>query len=103
MSQEYITVSGATRVAVGLSTIIKYTPVAFDHAYSIKIIAGSLSGTLEFVNGATAGGSGWGTGYPLGANEVMNLGGPSAFYLAASGVTMVAAVLVGKTAGATIV
>lgn len=101
MTQDDIFVVGATRVAVGLSTIVKLSPGEYQHSYTIKILAGS--GTLELVRGSSAGGVGWGTGYPLGTSEVLNLGGPATYYLAASAATMTVAVLIGQTAGATVV
>lgn len=94
---------GATRIAVGLSAIIQISPTAYQYAEAIKIFSGG--GTLELVapppalTGASA--AGWGLGYPIGASEVLNVGGPAVMYLAASGATMVAAMYIGRTSGAT--
>ena len=101
MNQDRIYVLGATRVAVGVSTILKIQASDNQAAFTIKILAGG--GTLEIVRGTTTGGAGWGLGYPLGASEVLNIGGPAAFYLAATGATMTAALLIGQTAGATVI
>jgi hypothetical protein len=38
-------------------------------------------------------------GYPLGANEVLNIGGPATFYLAAAGATVTVGLGIGYTAG----
>lgn len=90
---------GATRVVVGASQILKVTAAGFQYAETLKIISGG--GTLELISAANyAGGTGWGSGYPIGANEFVNIGGPAVFYLAASGATMTAALYLGYTAGA---
>lgn len=101
MTQNDVYVVGATRVVVGLSQVVKVSPSNNLTALGLKILAGG--GTLEIVNAATLTGPGWGTGYPLGASEVLNIGGPATFYLAATGATMTAAVLMGRTAGATVI
>ena len=101
MLQSRISVLGATRISVGLSQIVKIQPAGFQSAISFKILSGG--GTLEVVNAATLTGTGWGTGYPLGASEVMNVNGSAICYVAATGATMVLAALVGRTAGATVV
>jgi hypothetical protein len=103
--QSELSVLGSTRITVGLSQIVRVMPTAYQYAEGIKIFSGG--GTLEICNPAlsgssTAGTSHWGTGYPIGASEVVNLGGPAVFYLAATGATMVATVLLGYTAGATV-
>lgn len=107
MTQNEIGVVGATKFAVGLSQIIRVTPTAYQYAQSVKILSGG--GTLEIVGVAFSGSStaagtstvGWGTGYPIGAAEVVSVGGPAVFYLAATGATMVAVMLIGQTVGAT--
>lgn len=97
--------AGSTRISVGLSAIIKVTPLQYQQLSQLKIFSGG--GTLEVVptpialSGSSA--AGWGLGYPVGASEVVTMNGPAVFYLAATGATMVAALLVGLTAGATIV
>lgn len=97
-------VIGSTRIPVGLSAIISIKPTDFQYAESWKIFSGG--GTLEIVpvpialSGSSA--AGWATGYPVGANEVVSVGGPAAFYLAATGATMVVAMMIGRTAGATV-
>lgn len=107
MTQNEIGVVGATRFAVGLSQILRVTPTAYQYAQSLKILAGA--GTLEIIGPAFSGSStaagtstvGWGTGYPIGAAEVISVGGPAVFYLAASSATMIASMLIGQTVGAT--
>lgn len=105
MTQNDLSVISATRVAVGLSAIIRLAPGAFNYAEGIKIFSGGSSGTVEFVQCPAAfsgvGAAGWGTGYQIGTNEVVNLGGPAVMYLAATGVTMVMAMYIGQTSGAT--
>lgn len=105
MAQTDIYSMGATRINVGLSTIIRVTPTAYQYAENIKILAGG--GTLEIIptplalSGASA--VGWGLGYPIGASEVVSVSGPAVFYMAATGATMTATILLGYTAGATII
>lgn len=105
MGQTDINSIGATRITVGLSAIIRISPSAFQYSEGLKILSGG--GTLEIVPCplALSGSStiGWGTGYPIGASETINVSGPAVFYLAASGATMVAAMTIGYTAGATTV
>jgi hypothetical protein len=77
-------------------------PGPFQYAEMIKIFA--AGGTLEIVpsqlsGASTAAGNAWGKGYPIGSTEVINIGGPAAFYLAATGATMIAAVVLGYTPG----
>lgn len=103
--QNDLHVLGATRIAVGLSTVIRVLPTDYQYAETIKIFSGG--GTLEIVPPVLSGAStpasaGHGTGYPVGANEVVSIGGPAVFYLAATGATMVVAMTLGRTAGATV-
>lgn len=105
MTQNDLSVLGSTKFSVGLSQIIRITPSDYQYAQSLKILSGG--GTLELVPPAlsgtsTAAASGWGTGYPIGASEVFNFGGPAVFYLAATGATMVAVMVIGRTSGATV-
>lgn len=105
MTQNELSVISATLINVGLSQIIRVTPTAYQYAEGLKIFAGG--GTLEIVPPAlsgtsTAAASGWGTGYPIGANEIVNFSGPAVIYLAATGATMTAAMYIGRTAGATV-
>ncbi len=102
--QSELSVLGATRITVGLSQIVRVMPGAYQYAEGIKIFSGG--GTLEIcppaLSGTSTAAGNWGTGYPIGASEVVNLGGPCVFYLAATGATMVATVLLGYTSGATV-
>lgn len=96
----------ATLIPVGLSAIIKVDiNKTFNQAGLIKIVSGN--GVLEIVptplalTGASA--AGWNSGYPIGASESVAFNGPCTFYLAATGATMVAGVLIGKSAGASLI
>lgn len=105
MTQRDTIVIGATRIAVGLSQIIRVVPGNYAYVQTLKIFSGG--GTLEIVEPAysgssTAASSGWGTGYPVGASEIVPISGPAAFYLAATGATMIAVMTIGRTAGATV-
>lgn len=92
---------GATRITVGLSAIVKVSSLANQGSGAFKIFSGG--GTLEIVpfpvalSGSSA--AGWGIGYPIGANEIITVGGPAQFYLAATGATMVATYAPAFTAG----
>lgn len=101
--QDYLNSIGATHVIIGLSAIVRMIPGPFTASRSLKILSGG--GTLEIVSSplALSGSScvGWGTGYPISVGEVVSLDGPVAFYLAATGATMTAAMAVGYSAGAT--
>ena len=93
----------STQIIIGLSTLIRIAPGPFTYSRSLKILSGG--GTLEIVPIplALSGSScvGWGLGYPLGAGEIVSADGPTVFYLAATGATMIAAMAVGFTIGAT--
>lgn len=98
-------VMGATRGSVGLSQITRLVPTDHLYGYQIKILAGS--GTLEIVDpcfsgSSTAAAVGWGQGYPLGAGEIFSVTGDATTYLAATGATMQYCMILGRTAGATI-
>ena len=99
-----IAVIGATRITVGLSALVKVSPLAYGRGGVIKIFSGG--GTLEIVaqpialTGSSA--AGWGAGYPLAAAEVKAIDGPATFYLAATGATMVAAYCINYSPGATV-
>lgn len=94
---------GATRIPVGLSAIVAVRPTAYSFGINFKIASGG--GSLEVVSpGMTlsgAGVTGWGGGYLVGDQESVQIDGPCTFYLAATGATMVACMMLGRTAGAT--
>lgn len=99
-TQKETYVLGATRIAVGLSAIIKITPTAYQYFNNMKMV--TAGGTLEIVpvptalTGASA--AGWGNGYPFTIGEVVNSGiGGCAIYLAATGATVVVALNIGYT------
>lgn len=101
MQTNRILALGATRISVGLSAIIKVAGQAGQGQGYFKIFSGG--GTLEIVQpppaltGSSA--AGWAAGYPVGASEIMTTNGPAAFYLAATGATMVVAYCTQYTAG----
>ena len=80
MLQDRVASVGVTRIAVGLSSIVKVGGGPFHSVVNFKIAAGG--GTLEIVNcpltlGPGAGCTGWGAGYPVGASEVVQCGSAS--------------------------
>lgn len=107
MSNQLVHVMGATKVAVGLSAIVKIGQMSFQHQLQWKYVSG---GSLEIVeppvalSGSSA--SGWGTGYLVGTSEKFDMlaaKGPACYYLAATAATVVIHCLIGKTSGATII
>lgn len=104
-TQNEIMVVGATQIPVGLSAIIAVRPTAYEYGVGIKISSGG--GTLEIAptpigySLSGTGCTGWGAGYSIGGAEAVSIQGPATFYLQATGATMIAAVLIGRTAGAT--
>ncbi len=105
-TQADILVIGSTQIPVGLSAIIAVRPTAHEFGVGIKIASGG--GTLEIAprpigySLSGAGCTGWGAGYSIGASESISVQGPVTFYLQATGATMTAAVIIGRTAGTTI-
>ena len=103
MFQDDVFSLGGTLVVVGLSALVKIGPTKNLINQCIKMQSGG--GTLEIVplgqvialSGSSA--IGWGTGYPIGANEIISIGGPAIYYLAATGATMTAAILDSYSAG----
>lgn len=81
---------------IGLSAAVSLAAIANQCAITFKLLAG---GTLE-IGGAPGVSQTWGSMYPLGANEVMNMANAGSFYLWASGATCTIAILRGKTDGA---
>jgi hypothetical protein len=103
MTQDELNTLGGTQIAVGLSQVIRIQSSAFQHSNTLKIFSG---GSLEIVapqlsGTSTAAGNAWGKGYMLGSAEAVTWDGAAAFYLAATGSTVVAHMLVGYTQGAT--
>lgn len=101
-AQDSVQVMGVTRISVGLSALVKVSPIGFQNTITWKI--GSGGGTLEIVpipvalSGSSA--AGWGTGYLVGASEIFNIGGPCFYYLAATGATMVVHAAISLSEGA---
>lgn len=96
--QKDVCVVGSTRIAVGVSTTIRVTPLPNTVQMQVKVVSG---GTLEIVQPATA--AGWASGWPLALGEVVTADGPAAMYLTAQGATCVAAVMFKYSYGATTV
>ena len=99
--QEDVFSFGITRCAVGLSALMEI---------DLRFIRGSISCqfkqfsgmTLEIVSGVSAGSnpaSVRGTGYPIGPTEIISLGGPTKFYLCATGSTAIVPMLIGLSQG----
>jgi hypothetical protein len=95
---------GASIVNVGLSAIVKISGGPYLYATNVKIYSGG--GTLEIVPPVATlsgtGATGWGIGYAISANETVAFDGPATYYLAATGATMRATILLGYSQGATI-
>lgn len=106
-TQLYMAGLGATRMSVGLSQVLLVKPSNFQTVAAFKIFSG---GTLEVVrpqlSGASTAGGGsslaWGNGYVVGATEIVAINTSAAFYLAASGSTVVICALIGYTNGVTL-
>lgn len=97
MTQDDLGHVSSTHVIVGLSSIVKLIPASYERFQFLKIASG---GSLEIVPAGSSG-SGWNTGYLLGATEIYNLGNnPSTIYLAATGSTVTASLSMGYTFGA---
>lgn len=94
MSREDVDNIVSSKLTIGLSTIVGITGVAGDNSITFKYFSG---GSLE-IGGASLT---WGSGYLLGTNEIVNIpvGGIGAFYLAATGSTVIAYMLKGRTPG----
>lgn len=103
MSQNEIFVIGGTQVAIGLSQVIRITAGSYQYSTALKYFSG---GSLEIVppqasGSSTAAGNAWGKGYMLGLGEVSVWDGPAAIYLAATGSTAIAHLMIGYTQGQT--
>lgn len=107
MGQSDIYSLSATLITIGLSSIVAVRPTALQYGVGFKIDSRSGGGTLEVVpppvalTGSSA--TGWGLGYKIGASESLQASGPATFFLAATGATMFAAVVFGRTAGASFI
>lgn len=104
MQQNDLYAMGSTRINIGLSQVIRVVPSAFQYAEQFRIVAG---GSLEvvqpqFSGSSSAAGNAWGTGYLVGASEIIQVRGPAAFYLAATGSTVTIHLLMGYTSGSTL-
>lgn len=90
----------ATQLVIGLSAITRFVPPQFMLDGQLGIRAGG--GTLEIVPIPASLNAGWGTGYHVGSSERVQLDGPATFYLAATGATMTAEVIIKYSSGATV-
>jgi hypothetical protein len=97
---------GATQVVVGLSALVRITPPERGIADTMKIVAGSgtlwVSPLTPAALSGTSGAAFLAVGYPLGATEVFNIGGPAQFYLSAASATMTVAICFGYSSGASL-
>lgn len=99
-----IIATGATQFVVGLSQVVRLVAGPNQYAQTLKWLSG---GSLEIVpiqlsGSSTAAGNAWGKGYLLSTTEVFNVGGPATMYFAASGATALGQMVLGYTAGCTI-
>lgn len=89
---------GVTRIAVGLSALsyVRLNTIPSSLSAQFKILSG---GSLEIVSGVSAGSDPAllrNTGYLVGSNEIVSVGGAVSMYLAATGNTCVVGMLIGK-------
>lgn len=84
---------GITLVPIGITSGVQLSPGRGVLTQTLKWQSG---GTLAMVNQA---GATTAQGYILGTSEVVNIGGPATFFLAASGSTAIAAIAFGYSAG----
>lgn len=85
----------AEKLYVGLSSIFGVTAIPFQSATVIKILSGNtleIGGSYSMLNGASTAFT-WGSGYVMGASEVLAFNATGNFYLAATGATVTALVL----------
>lgn len=80
------------RVVVDLSQIVGVTISAYQNASIIKYYSG---GSLE-IGGASLT---WGQGYLFSGGEALSIQSSGTYYLVATGATVIAMVLKGKTSG----
>lgn len=79
-------------VAVGLSSIIGITVIPGQIVANLK----QFSGGSMVIGGATLS---WTNGYQLSTGEILNLDCSGTFFLAATGATAIAHLLLGKSSG----
>lgn len=96
---------GGTQIAVGLSALIPVRVSSYQIASTLKIVGGAGTLWISPIAGPALSGSSaaaqMAAGYPLGATEVYNIGGPATFYLSAATATMTVGLAIGYTSGYT--
>ncbi len=96
---------GGTQIAVGLSALVAVRTSAYQIADTLKIVSGAGTLWIAPITGVSLTGAQAGSlitaGYPIGASEVFNVGGPANFYLSAAAATMVVGMAIGYTSGYT--
>lgn len=96
---------GGTQITVGLSALVAVRTAGYEIAKSMKIIGGAGTLWISPIVGNSLTGAQAGSlivnGYPLASSEIVNIGGPATFYLAASSATMTVGLFVGYTSGYT--
>lgn len=98
-------VYSATQIVVGLSVLTQVTQPEFGVGGYIKFFSGT-GASLEIVSGVSAGsdpGPKRGTGYMLGATEILPINGPAQFWLCATAATAIAHMIIAKSEGATLI
>lgn len=90
-------VIGVTNLVVGLSAAVEFTPPAGMISGTLEVSPAASGGTLAIVGNTSAGTA---DGYVLNALLPEYLEGPARFFLAATGATMIAQVMVRGSAGA---
>lgn len=89
---------GVTQIAVGLSAPFLVLPREKQISLALKYVSGGSLEIFAAPTGATSGsvsGVSWGLGYLMGQTEVFNIEGPTRFYLAATGATAIAHLMLG--------
>lgn len=103
-SQQMVYGMGATQITVGLSAIVAVRPSAYAIADTMKILSGAGTLWVSPIPVALSGASAiLGAGYPVGANEIINISGPATFYMSATGATMIVAMNIGFTSGQSLI
>ena len=86
------------KIVVGLSSIVGVTVIPFQTKINIKIVSGNsleVGGSYSLLTGASTAFT-WGSGYLLGATEILSFNSTGNFYLAATGATVTAHILRGR-------
>src|SRR6185437_13330242 len=95
-ANELIYQLGVTQIAVGLSLNAQFIAPRICKSISVKYTSG---GTLALVQGLGSNTYNTANGYVLGTSEVVSANGPVTFFLAATGATAIASVILGYAQG----